>query len=117
MHRRRGGERAAAVACAHVADAQRSADFEHRLSLRLSKQRQLHPRLRAPVRHDADRYAAPRRGARRIGRRGIFILAGTPYSRSEEHTSELQSLMRISYAVFCLEKKILPIQTRARTST
>src|SRR3546814_5081267 len=30
--------------------------------------------------------------------------------RSEEHTSELQSLMRISYAVFCLKKKI--IQTR-----
>src|SRR3546814_8916260 len=31
-------------------------------------------------------------------------LAGTV--RSEEHTSELQSLMRISYAVFCLKKKI-----------
>src|SRR3546814_1723314 len=29
-----------------------------------------------------------------------------PAFRSEEHTSELQSLMRISYAVFCLEKKI-----------
>src|SRR3546814_5269130 len=28
-----------------------------------------------------------------------------PLSRSEEHTSELQSLMRISYAVFCLTKK------------
>src|SRR3546814_2313030 len=27
------------------------------------------------------------------------------YRRSEEHTSELQSLMRISYAVFCLKKK------------
>src|SRR3546814_1796682 len=27
------------------------------------------------------------------------------YNRSEEHTSELQSLMRISYAVFCLKKK------------
>src|SRR3546814_8751846 len=27
--------------------------------------------------------------------------------RSEEHTSELQSLMRISYAVFCLKKKIM----------
>src|SRR3546814_17241076 len=27
------------------------------------------------------------------------------YCRSEEHTSELQSLMRISYAVFCLKKK------------
>src|SRR3546814_5546144 len=31
---------------------------------------------------------------------GLFIL-----NRSEEHTSELQSLMRISYAVFCLKKK------------
>src|SRR3546814_10171973 len=28
-----------------------------------------------------------------------------PEARSEEHTSELQSLMRISYAVFCLKKK------------
>src|SRR3546814_3175056 len=32
------------------------------------------------------------------------ILGGAP-GRSEEHTSELQSLMRISYAVFCLKKK------------
>src|SRR3546814_9467915 len=31
--------------------------------------------------------------------------ATTPSGRSEEHTSELQSLMRISYAVFCLKKK------------
>src|SRR3546814_5955084 len=31
--------------------------------------------------------------------------AGRPIYRSEEHTSELQSLMRISYAVFCLKKK------------
>src|SRR3546814_9810631 len=31
--------------------------------------------------------------------------------RSEEHTSELQSLMRISYAVFCLKKKKKPQQT------
>src|SRR3546814_1901383 len=30
---------------------------------------------------------------------------GNRTSRSEEHTSELQSLMRISYAVFCLKKK------------
>src|SRR3546814_8987834 len=33
--------------------------------------------------------------------------------RSEEHTSELQSLMRISYAVFCLTKKIYKAQTDA----
>src|SRR3546814_7959452 len=32
-----------------------------------------------------------------------FAAAG--FARSEEHTSELQSLMRISYAVFCLKKK------------
>src|SRR3546814_2031004 len=31
-------------------------------------------------------------------------------ARSEEHTSELQSLMRISYAVFCLKKKIQTLQ-------
>src|SRR3546814_7372818 len=33
------------------------------------------------------------------------IAAARVVSRSEEHTSELQSLMRISYAVFCLKKK------------
>src|SRR3546814_9746928 len=35
---------------------------------------------------------------------GVLKL-GQPQPRSEEHTSELQSLMRISYAVFCLKKK------------
>src|SRR3546814_4748192 len=34
--------------------------------------------------------------------------------RSEEHTSELQSLMRISYAVFCLKKNTTNIQTNTR---
>src|SRR3546814_6658303 len=33
------------------------------------------------------------------------VVAGESGVRSEEHTSELQSLMRISYAVFCLKKK------------
>src|SRR3546814_3576414 len=33
------------------------------------------------------------------------LLAANADNRSEEHTSELQSLMRISYAVFCLKKK------------
>src|SRR3546814_2259619 len=35
----------------------------------------------------------------------VPVLTNTPL-RSEEHTSELQSLMRISYAVFCLKKTI-----------
>src|SRR3546814_2064923 len=34
-----------------------------------------------------------------------LFLRGDVYGRSEEHTSELQSLMRISYAAFCLKKK------------
>src|SRR3546814_7554924 len=38
----------------------------------------------------------------RVAGRNIAIFTGV---RSEEHTSELQSLMRISYAVFCLKKK------------
>src|SRR3546814_5602762 len=36
--------------------------------------------------------------------------------RSEEHTSELQSLMRISYAVFCLKKKIQQKRKHTRTT-
>src|SRR3546814_5666471 len=39
----------------------------------------------------------------------VHIWSWTPTGkRSEEHTSELQSLMRISYAVFCLKKKKTP---------
>src|SRR3546814_3633736 len=41
---------------------------------------------------------------------GGAVLPGN--NRSEEHTSELQSLMRISYAVFCLKKKNQITQTR-----
>src|SRR3546814_4235074 len=41
-----------------------------------------------------------RRVIHREGRMGLYFV-----TRSEEHTSELQSLMRISYAVFCLKKK------------
>src|SRR3546814_9450869 len=41
------------------------------------------------------------------GRQYVVIAAGG-HGRSEEHTSELQSLMRTSYAVFCLKQKIVP---------
>src|SRR3546814_10100841 len=37
-------------------------------------------------------------------------------SRSEEHTSELQSTMRISYAIFCLQKKQLQPKTQHKTT-
>src|SRR3546814_1204873 len=50
------------------------------------------------------------------------ICSGGPHSttnpsRSEEHTSELQSLMRISYAVFCLTKKKRHIQQSHTTTS
>src|SRR3546814_8007880 len=59
-------------------------------------------RIDAPDQHVADHFIHVARDVIEIGdpaieHRGI--------RRSEEHTSELQSLMRISYAVFCLKKK------------
>src|SRR3546814_8621506 len=51
----------------------------------------------------------PTRAIRRTGRLGaaltVMVAPAQAHSRSEEHTSELPSLMRISYAVFCLKKK------------
>src|SRR3546814_6231680 len=69
-------------------------------ALRL-RQRAHHRLLQAP----------PHRGARGCAVRPRLCAARGAHARaagtrSEEHTSELQSLMRISYAVFCLKKKI-----------
>src|SRR3546814_6381282 len=48
----------------------------------------------------------PQRGAQESGAiKRCVTDTNCPLPRSEEHTSELQSLMRISYAVFCLKKK------------
>src|SRR3546814_8184186 len=60
------------------------------------------PRRARPARHP--------RAARQC--RGEAGRAQRPDARSEEHTSELQSLMRISYAVFCLKKKKKYIRTK-----
>src|SRR3546814_8741211 len=50
--------------------------------------------------HDNPNYSACR-----VARICCVLPATRRYMRSEEHTSELQSLMRISYDVFCLKKK------------
>src|SRR3546814_5716820 len=55
----------------------------------------------------------PTAGLDPIGAEGFDQLI----KRSEEHTSELQSLMRISYAVFCLKKKINEQHNHKRTHT
>src|SRR3546814_2699219 len=76
----------------------RTGPFVERLARRAKKQEP-----RDPLRRGAERVAYPGR----IGR-----------PRSEEHTSELQSLMRISYAVFCWNKKtqtkMIPTRRRLR---
>src|SRR3546814_1050850 len=56
------------------------------------------------------RPGAKRRIQGRDARRGVSRGLRRHADRSEEHTSELQSLMRISYAVFCLKKKKKPKQ-------
>src|SRR3546814_6497532 len=53
-------------------------------------------------------FGIPGRTASAVRRAGLGAVQRLPalkHFRSEEHTSELQSLMRISYAVFCLQKK------------
>src|SRR3546814_5155188 len=50
----------------------------------------------------ADEILMVKRSAKMVFAAGAVVFPG---GRSEEHTSELQSLMRISYAVFCLKKK------------
>src|SRR3546814_2109233 len=54
--------------------------------------------------------ASPRRSSSATTRYRAAHRATSSTPRSEEHTSELQSLMRISYAVFCLKKKTKKIQ-------
>src|SRR3546814_1586596 len=70
-------------------------------------------RLRALVVGEAAREFALQLGTAHVGlgqrgeldRRAVAAARRDVHRRSEEHTSELQSLMRISYAVFCLKKK------------
>src|SRR3546814_4315197 len=53
----------------------------------------------------------------RLPRRATGCRGNRPDPRSEEHTSELQSLMRTSYAAFCLKKKIYRIITIINNSS
>src|SRR3546814_7853292 len=61
--------------------------------------RQRKPSLKKP------RHAKTTTPQRPVAETGLRLPTKPPKTRSEEHTSELQSLMRISYAVFCLKKK------------
>src|SRR3546814_3359647 len=79
-------------------------------------------RSRARQTLSSDGLSPARRHARNAGgarddrrENGRAALSGAAWSRSEEHTSELQSLMRISYAVFCLKKKKIKIEAQVHT--
>src|SRR3546814_6382979 len=91
MHPRNGGERGGG----------RGAAIEHRLVRLAIFPQEAGAPVELVVEPRPDRFGRPRLhphiGAERLAR--------IVEQRSEEHTSELQSLMRISYAVFCLKKK------------
>src|SRR3546814_1024871 len=76
-------------------------------------------RSRAVVRYEAITEEPgmddPDRGDTRCAMKPLAAPVLIARCRSEEHTSELQSLMRISYAVFCLKKKTQQIITTTRT--
>src|SRR3546814_3626013 len=63
------------------------------------------------------RATGPSRLSRPAGPARARLRAPLRLTRSEEHTSELQSLMRISYAVFCLQKKIYLLIQNKKTAT
>src|SRR3546814_6918012 len=71
---------------------------------------------RARSRRAAGRTRSGRRGRREVAAQGAALEHSPSVPRSEEHTSELQSLMRISYAVFCLKKKKLTITEKIVTT-
>src|SRR3546814_8437831 len=64
-----------------------------------------HQRLRPGRRNLRDEDPGPRDPPVGADEGAVELVAHVLHARSEEHTSELQSLMRISYAVFCLKKK------------
>src|SRR3546814_5948254 len=66
-----------------------------------------------------DRRTRDRHSSAALRRRSAAARRGTGAGdpRSEEHTSELQSLMRISYAVFCLKKKNIQLNDIMTTRT
>src|SRR3546814_5564265 len=90
-----------------------SSDLKLRLDRRAAVER-IALRVHDPAEQRLTHRDHARRAVRLDGRPGDERLVGierkdeaaVPAKRSEEHTSELQSLMRISYAVFCLNKKI-----------
>src|SRR3546814_5263034 len=92
LFRSAGGSHAASARRGRGDGVQRGADQGEEAALLRGRQFQ------------ASRAATARAGGRAVRRRAAIAARRLERVRSEEHTSELQSLMRLSYAVFCLKK-------------
>src|SRR3546814_9009251 len=81
--------------------------FQYQLQLLVARQCQCFANVGCAVYGDQQRHATLDDGHQglHVGARPHIIACLAAIIRSEEHTSELQSLMRLSYAVFCLNKK------------
>src|SRR3546814_8874842 len=90
-----------------IAEQQVERACEEREAQDLHQEDRIDEERREQQENDARRAENHLRAAEPFLRRG-----GGDIGRSEEHTSELQSLMRISYAVFCLKKKKKTITRR-----
>src|SRR3546814_4148538 len=78
----------------------------HQICMRMSPLRTiLSPGLQWNAAANAGRFDTAPLVRNSLGACGSLLTISFSESRSEQHTSELQSLMRISYAVFCLKKK------------
>src|SRR3546814_2433337 len=94
-----------------AADAHRQAEVQRAradaLEDQLARLRDLPAALEATLRRSASPAKARKTTEKKVARSSTnrAKVSKTGVQRSEEHTSELQSLMRISYAVFCLKKK------------
>src|SRR3546814_1092324 len=94
----------------HSFPTRRSSDLPHRELVRVASHWAGAARKRTELREAG---AATASGRARLCR----LQRCRTQARSEEHTSELQSLMRISYAVFCLKKKITLNERREQPTT
>src|SRR3546814_1832389 len=93
-----------AVAASRIGAIPGTAERSSRVWAVMSKTRGVGSALSPPGHHD-DVATDPSRCVRGASGASPGPTTASAVTRSEEHTSELQSLMRISYAVFCLKKK------------
>src|SRR3546814_3931038 len=90
--------------------------FRSSFRLKVSCDFRIHAVMAINIRDIFDEIGGAAKVARLMNAPVTTVWAWQKSNRSEEHTSELQSLMRISYAVFCLKKKKKKTTTHVSTT-